>query len=77
MLEAFTSPYVRAATEISSAVDADGWHTATMPVGSIHQACVELLRFGADVKVLEPLELRTTMAAVVARMNAIYSGRDR
>src|SRR5271154_5831950 len=38
MLEAFTSPYVRAAAQISSEVDADGWHTAVMPVGSIRQA---------------------------------------
>jgi predicted DNA-binding transcriptional regulator YafY len=72
MLEAFTSPYVRAATKISSTVDAEGWHTATMPVGSIRQACVELLRFGADAEVLEPLELRAKMAAVVAGMSEIY-----
>ena len=58
MLEAFTSPHVRAATRISSVVDADGWHTAVMPVGSIRQACVDLLRFGPEAEVLEPPELR-------------------
>jgi predicted DNA-binding transcriptional regulator YafY len=58
MLEAFTWPHVRAATRISSVVDADGWHTAVMPVGSIRQACVDLLRFGAEAEVLEPPELR-------------------
>jgi predicted DNA-binding transcriptional regulator YafY len=74
MLEAFTSPYVRAAAQISSEVDADGWHTAIMPVGSIRQASVDLLRFGLEAEVLEPPELRAKMAAVVAGMNAIYGG---
>jgi predicted DNA-binding transcriptional regulator YafY len=74
MLEAFTSPYVREATSISSEVDAKGWHTAIMPVGSIRQACVDLLRFGPEAEVLEPPELRAKMAAVVAGMNVIYGG---
>ncbi len=74
MLEAFTSPYVRAATRISSEVDAGGWHTVVMPVGSIRHACVELLRFGPEAEVLEPPELRAKMAAVAAEINAIYAG---
>jgi predicted DNA-binding transcriptional regulator YafY len=72
MLEAFTSPYVRAATRISSEVDADGWRTAVMPVGSLRQACVDLLRFGPEAEVLEPPELRAKMAAAAAGMNALY-----
>jgi predicted DNA-binding transcriptional regulator YafY len=72
MLEAFTSPYVRAATRIAPDVDHEGWHTAIMPVGSIRQACVELLRFGPEAEVLEPPELRAKMAAAVAGMKAIY-----
>ena len=72
MLEAFTSPYVRAGTKLSSTPDADGWRTATMPVGSLRQACVEILRFGADAEVLDPPELRAKMAAVVAGLSNIY-----
>jgi predicted DNA-binding transcriptional regulator YafY len=72
MLEALTSPYVRAATRISPQVDADGWHTAVMPVGSIRQACVDLLRFGAEAEVLDPPELRAKIAAVLADMNSLY-----
>lgn len=76
MLEAFTSPYVRAAAQISSEVDADGWRVAVMPVGSIRQACVDFLRFGSEAEVLEPPELRAKMAGVVADMNVVYgSGR--
>jgi predicted DNA-binding transcriptional regulator YafY len=74
MLEAFTSPYVRAATRISSELDADGRRIAVMPVGSIRQACVDLLRFGPEAEVLEPPELRAKMAAVAAAMNVIYGG---
>ncbi len=72
MLEALTSPYVRAATRISPEVDADGRRTAVMPVGSIRQACVDLLKFGVDAEVLEPPELRAKMAEVAAGMSTIY-----
>jgi predicted DNA-binding transcriptional regulator YafY len=76
MLEAFTSPYVRAATQLSPELDAEGWRTAVMPVGSMRQACVDLLRFGPEAEVLDPPDLRAKMTAVVAGMNVIY-GRDR
>ena len=72
MLEAFTSPYVRAATRIEPEADLEGWYRAQMPVGSIRQACVELLRFGAEAEVLEPPELRTHMAEVAVGMGKIY-----
>jgi predicted DNA-binding transcriptional regulator YafY len=74
MLEAFTSPYVCAATRISSELDAEGWRTAVMPVGSLRQACVDLLRFGSEAEVLGPPDLRAKMAAVVAGMSVIYGG---
>jgi predicted DNA-binding transcriptional regulator YafY len=43
-----------------------------MPVGSIRQACVDLLKFGVDAEVLEPPELRAKMAEVAAGMSMIY-----
>jgi predicted DNA-binding transcriptional regulator YafY len=72
MLDAFMSPFVRAATRIESKADAEGWRTAIMPVGSTRQACVDLLRFGAEAEVLEPPELRAKMAEIAAGMSAIY-----
>jgi predicted DNA-binding transcriptional regulator YafY len=72
MLEALTSPYIRAATRISPEVDADGRRTAVMPVGSVRQACVDLLKFGVDAEVLEPPELRAKMAEVASGMSMIY-----
>lgn len=74
MLEAFLSPYVRSAMQIGDSASPDGWREAVMPVGSIRQACSELLRFGAEVEVLEPPELRARMAEVAAEMAGIYSG---
>jgi predicted DNA-binding transcriptional regulator YafY len=72
MLEMFMSPFVRAATRIETEADAQGWRTAIMPVGSVRQACVDLLRFGAQVEVLEPPELRAKMAEIAAGMSTIY-----
>jgi predicted DNA-binding transcriptional regulator YafY len=72
MLEAFMSPFVRAATRIESESDPEGWHIARIPVGSVRQTCVELLRFGADIEVMAPPELRAKMVEVAAAMNMIY-----
>jgi predicted DNA-binding transcriptional regulator YafY len=76
MLEALLSPFVRAGTQLSPEADAEGWSTATMPVGSIPQACAELLRFGADAEVMEPPELRAKMSEVISRMKLLYE-RDK
>jgi predicted DNA-binding transcriptional regulator YafY len=45
---------------------------SSLPVGSIRQPCVDLLRFGVDAEVLEPPELRAKMAEIAAGMNLIY-----
>ena len=69
MLGVLTSPYVRATTQIEREADANGWRTAVMPVGSIRQACVDLLRFGVEAEVLDPPELRAKMAESAAGLN--------
>ena len=66
------SPFVRAATRVESEADAQGWRTAIMPVGSTRQACVDLLRFGAEAEVLEPPELRAKMTEIAAGMSMMY-----
>ncbi len=52
--------------------DADGWFEATMPVGSVEFAACDLLRLGAEVEVLEPVELREYLRDIVARVAALY-----
>ena len=72
MLGVLSSPYVRATTEIAREADAEGWRVAVMPVGSIRQACADLLRFGVEIEVLGPPELRAKMAESAAGLGAIY-----
>jgi predicted DNA-binding transcriptional regulator YafY len=72
MLEIFTSPFARAAARIEPGADREGWHTVTIPVGSLREACARLLCFGGELEVLEPTELRRMMADVAARMHATY-----
>ncbi|WP_431687282.1 helix-turn-helix transcriptional regulator [Hahella sp. NBU794] len=73
MMDALNSPYVRAATLLDSTPDAQGWRKAKLPVGALRQACVELLRFGADLEVLEPPELREKMASIAEEMAQLYA----
>jgi predicted DNA-binding transcriptional regulator YafY len=72
MLEIFTSSFARAAARIEPGVDSEGWHTVTLPVGSLREACARLLCFGGELEVLEPTDLRRTMADVAARMHGTY-----
>jgi predicted DNA-binding transcriptional regulator YafY len=72
MLEAFTSPFVRAGARIEDQAGPDGWRKAILPAGSIRHATLELMRFGAEIEVLEPPELRARMAEIAGRMRKIY-----
>ena len=72
MLGVLTSPYVRSETVLAPEADASGWRLALIPVGSVQQACVDLLRFGVEVEVLDPRELRAKMAELAAGLYALY-----
>jgi predicted DNA-binding transcriptional regulator YafY len=75
MLGAFTSPYVRSQTRFEGEPDASGWRVASLPVGPVRRACVELLRFGTELEVLEPAELRSKMAELSSGLCALYTPR--
>ena len=62
----------QAAQEDAGPPDAEGWVEVTLRMELLEQAARELLRFGGDLEVLEPLELRQQMAATAASMNARY-----
>jgi predicted DNA-binding transcriptional regulator YafY len=47
-----------AGTRLASPPDADGWVRTTLPIESLEHATGALLRFGPDVEVLAPGELR-------------------
>jgi predicted DNA-binding transcriptional regulator YafY len=62
----------RVAREGASEPDADGWLTTTVPIESLRHGLTELLRLGAGVEVLEPVELREMMRASVHDLAEIY-----
>jgi predicted DNA-binding transcriptional regulator YafY len=84
MFDHLMSPYVRAGADfahedrqVEEAVkDPAGWIRVSIPVGSLREACVELLRFGAELEVLAPPDLRTAMSDIVRAMTQIYEGRN-
>ncbi|MFL9903707.1 HTH domain-containing protein [Paraburkholderia fungorum] len=73
LLEVFVSPFARSAARIGEADPVDGWRTVTLPVGSVRQACAELLRFGTEADVLAPPELRARFAEVATALHRRYA----
>jgi predicted DNA-binding transcriptional regulator YafY len=66
--------YQQASREQAVATDrtADGWITAVVPIESIDDAYAMFLRLGADVEIIEPLQLRSRMAATANGMAGLY-----
>ena len=50
----------------------DGWREVRIPIESIEHATRELLRFGANVEVLDPPELRASLARAATEMVYLY-----
>ncbi len=59
----------------SSAPDATGWVMATIPIESVDHARGELRRFGAELEVLRPLELRSLFASDAVALTQLYEQR--
>ena len=74
MFEAFLPPYVCAHADFEDGPDETGWITVSLPVGTIRQTCVDLLRFGAEAEVLDPPGLRAAMAEIAGALGEIYGG---
>jgi predicted DNA-binding transcriptional regulator YafY len=66
-------PAVAAAAKRCAVADRDGWVRTWIPIESSEHALAELLRLGADVEVLAPLELRQRVATVAAAMVRVYA----
>ncbi len=58
--------------------DGDGWLTVTVPIESVGHAVHQLIRFGAEVEVVEPQALRDELAEVARTLVNLYrlAGRD-
>ncbi|MFE0462274.1 helix-turn-helix transcriptional regulator [Kitasatospora sp. NPDC058965] len=70
----FAGPAASALAETGT-VEPDGWTRAVLPIESVEHACGEFLALGADIEVLEPVELRAALVAaaraVLARHGAV------
>ena len=73
MMEDVLPPAVRTGAVIAGHADADGWRRVTLSVGSVANAALDLLRFGANAEVISPAELRTQMAEIAGALSRIYA----
>jgi predicted DNA-binding transcriptional regulator YafY len=62
------------AMQNASEPDAHGWVTVTLGFENLEVASYELMRFGGDLEVLEPIELRGLLATRAAQMVDRYAG---
>ena len=53
-------------------VDASGWCKVTIPIESVDQAALDLLKVGDQCEVLQPAELRTRIAATAKAVERLY-----
>jgi predicted DNA-binding transcriptional regulator YafY len=60
------------AVQTAGITDADGWVRARVPIESAAHALADFLRLGADIEILEPVQLRDQAARTIRAMAAIY-----
>lgn len=78
LFDALSHPYVKARACIADVAEADGWRTAVIPTGkTLWHAASDLLRLGREAEVIEPTELRETMAEMVRAMADRYAAAPR
>ncbi|NEB74603.1 WYL domain-containing protein, partial [Streptomyces sp. SID14478] len=65
----------RAARDTARA-EPDGWTRARIPIESVAHAHDEFLRLGADIEVLEPVQLRKRITATAAGLAKLYARGD-
>ena len=63
---------MREAVERTGRKDKQGWVRATVPIESMTHAEGQFLRFGADVEVLRPTELRTRLVTIARDLAELY-----
>ncbi len=65
----------QAAAAKPARVCAEGWTRAEIPVESVDAAALQLLRLGAEVRVIRPPALARAIAAEAERVSALYRRR--
>lgn len=67
-----TPAVIQAAEENAGEPDERGWVRTVIPIESVRHAHVDLMRFGADVEVLAPPELRECITASAREVLRLY-----
>lgn len=65
----------RALRDAAGPPDVDGWVRVVVPIESVEHATRDLMRYGADIEVIEPGELRERIAAHARAMAARHAHR--
>ena len=66
------SAITRTVREAQSERDDRGWVCVSLPLESMEYGFKDVLPFGAEIEVLEPLELRERMRSIVGAMHETY-----
>ena len=69
-----TPAVIQAARENAGEPDAEGWVRTVIPIESVRHAHGDLMRFGCEVEVLAPAELRDRVAASARAVLRLYEG---
>lgn len=72
LMDDLLPPYIRTGAVISEQADGRGWRQVSVSVGSIAHAAMDMLRFGRELEVIGPPELRAEMANVIGELADIY-----
>jgi predicted DNA-binding transcriptional regulator YafY len=74
LVHLITPAVVQAARENAGEPDEDGWVRTVIPIESVRHAHGDLMRFGCEVEVLAPPELRDRMVASARAVLGLYGG---
>lgn len=76
LMEPFLSPYARGRARITPEQGADGWSKIVLPTGSVWETAGIFLRFGAEIEVLAPPEVRYRMTEMATAILQNHGGRQ-
>lgn len=72
-LDSLGAAVQQAARESAGPPDGDGWVHVTIPIESIDQSAVDLLRLGTDAEVLKPAALRRRLEKAAREIVRLYA----
>jgi len=75
LLDQLGSPLAQMVREQARMTDAQGWVSVRVPIERADWAARDLIRFGAEIEVLEPAELRLRLFDLARDLSQLYAAR--